>query len=308
MRRAAAGHRGRVLRRPPHPRAAARGALGRGWRRGERPRPAAADAERRPGDRQRSHLPGHDGAGHDAVHARRAKRRPYPALVVLGIYDRCTPKLASDAPRGRHAQLAGRSAQLRSDGIALDPLDRDAARPERPSRARGLLDRVREAGGRLPRRGPRPREAGVAPKRRRGATDSIPTGRTPLLILYVVGATGDRLRRGPRSSRHAPGTGGGLRPPRGRSASTPRALPPTARPGSGDASSGSARTLADTGVGLIDFYHAAATLGRGRRWSATPHPLVNRTRGLLKRTGGRTALRELCRGRTARRSRTSTTS
>ena len=35
----------------------------------ERPRapPAPADAERRPGDRQRSHLPGHDGAGHDAV-------------------------------------------------------------------------------------------------------------------------------------------------------------------------------------------------------------------------------------------------
>ncbi len=34
-------------------------------------------------------------------HARRAKRRPglYPALAVLGIYDRCTPKLASDASR-----------------------------------------------------------------------------------------------------------------------------------------------------------------------------------------------------------------
>ena len=48
---------------------ATRGALRRGWRRGERPRapPAPADAERRPGDRQRSHLPGHDGAGHDAV-------------------------------------------------------------------------------------------------------------------------------------------------------------------------------------------------------------------------------------------------
>ena len=30
-------------------------------------------------------------------HARRAKL--YPALVVLGIYDRCTPKLASDASR-----------------------------------------------------------------------------------------------------------------------------------------------------------------------------------------------------------------
>ena len=46
-------------------------------------------------------------------HARRAKRRPglYPALVVLGIYDRCTPKLASDASRAV-AMLgsAGRSA------------------------------------------------------------------------------------------------------------------------------------------------------------------------------------------------------
>ena len=43
-------------------------------------------------------------------HARRAKRRPglYPALVVLGIYDRCTPKLASDASRAvaMHSSLA----------------------------------------------------------------------------------------------------------------------------------------------------------------------------------------------------------
>ena len=57
-------------------------------------------------------------------HARRAKRRPglYPALVVLGIYDRCTPKLASDASRAvaMHSSLAEAQAQLRSDGIALD--------------------------------------------------------------------------------------------------------------------------------------------------------------------------------------------
>ena len=33
----------------------------------------------------------------------------YPALVVLGIYDRCTPKLASDASRAvaMHSSLAG---------------------------------------------------------------------------------------------------------------------------------------------------------------------------------------------------------
>ena len=57
-------------------------------------------------------------------HARRAKRRPglYPALVVLGIYDRCTPKLASDASRAvaMLSSLAEAQAQLRSEGIALD--------------------------------------------------------------------------------------------------------------------------------------------------------------------------------------------
>ena len=68
----------------------------------------------------------------------------YPALVVLGIYDRCTPKLASDASRAvaMHSSLAEAQAQLRSDGIALDiktlrsTAYRYAARPERPSRAR----------------------------------------------------------------------------------------------------------------------------------------------------------------------------
>ena len=172
MRRAAAGHRGRVLRRPPHPRAATRGALRRGWRRGERPRapPAPADAERRPGDRQRSHLPGHDGAAvttpyYREKHARRAKRRPglYPALVVLGIYDRCTPKLASDASRAvaMLSSLAEAQAQLRSDGIALDikTLRSTAyryaarARAAQQSAACGLLDRGPASGWSSPSTG-----------------------------------------------------------------------------------------------------------------------------------------------------------
>ncbi len=39
----------------------------------------------------------------------------YPALVVLGIYDRCTPKLASDASRAvaMLSSLAEAQAQLR---------------------------------------------------------------------------------------------------------------------------------------------------------------------------------------------------
>ena len=79
-------------------------------------------------------------------HARRAKRRPglYPALVVLGIYDRCTPKLASDASRAvaMLSSLAEAQAQLRSEGIALDiktsarPPIATLRGPERPSRAR----------------------------------------------------------------------------------------------------------------------------------------------------------------------------
>ena len=69
----------------------------------------------------------------------------YPALVVLGIYDRCTPKLASDASRAvaMLSSLAEAQAQLRSEGIA-PWISRPSARPpiatlrgpERPSRAR----------------------------------------------------------------------------------------------------------------------------------------------------------------------------
>ena len=65
--------------------------------------------------------------------------------MVLGIYDRCTPKLASDASRAvaMLSSLAEAQAQLRSDGIALDIKTLSARPPiamlrgpERPSRAR----------------------------------------------------------------------------------------------------------------------------------------------------------------------------
>ena len=75
-------------------------------------------------------------------HARRAKRRPglYPALVVLGIYDRCTPKRDASRASPCTARWPKRT-QLRSDG---SPGYRPSARPpiatlrgpERPSRAR----------------------------------------------------------------------------------------------------------------------------------------------------------------------------
>ena len=161
-------------------------------------------------------------------HARRAKRRPglYPALVVLGIYDRCTPKLASDASRAvaMLSSLAEAQAQLRSDGIALDikTLRSTAyryaarARAAQQSAACGLLDRVTGKrvvvsldGGRVrvrrKKRGPQDEEgAQPIPYRLEGTEAPHPVRR--------------RRRRatvsdvGPDHRRHAPGTGGGLRP------------------------------------------------------------------------------------------------
>ena len=162
---------------------------------------------------------GHDGASRRRTTASRpsgeAEADSTPPWRMLGIYDRCTPKLASDASRGRHAQLAGRSAGAAPcEGIALDikTLRSTAyryaarARAAQQSAACGLLDRVTGKrvvvsldGGRV-----RVRRKKRGPKTKKGHTDSIP--RTEALILL---STGDRLRRGRR--RHAPGTGGGLR-------------------------------------------------------------------------------------------------
>ena len=138
-------------------------------------------------------------------HARRAKRRPglYPALVVLGIYDRCTPKLASDASRAvaMHSSLAEAQAQLRSDGIALDikTLRSTAyryaarARAAQQSAACGLLDRVTGKrvvvsldGGRV-----RVRRKKRDPKTKKGRNRFHTDWKEPkLLILYVVGDDG----------------------------------------------------------------------------------------------------------------------
>ena len=138
-------------------------------------------------------------------HARRAKRRPglYPALVVLGIYDRCTPKLASDASRAvaMLSSLAEAQAQLRSDGIALDikTLRSTAyryaarARAAQQSAACGLLDRVTGKrvvvsldGGRV-----RVRRKKRGPKTKKGRNRFHTDWKEPkLLILYVVGDDG----------------------------------------------------------------------------------------------------------------------
>ena len=134
-------------------------------------------------------------------HARRAKRRPglYPALVVLGIYDRCTPKLASDASRAvaMLSSLAEAQAQLRSDGIVLDikTLRSTAyryaarARAAQQSAACGLLDRVTGKrvvvsldGGRV-----RVRRKKRGPKTKKGRNRFHTDWKEPkLLILYVV--------------------------------------------------------------------------------------------------------------------------
>ena len=138
-------------------------------------------------------------------HARRATRRPglYPALVVLGIYDRCPPKLASDARRAvaMLSSLAEASAQRRSDGIALDIKTLRSTAYRYAARARaaqqraacGLLDRVTGKrvvvsldGGRV-----RVRRKKRGPKTKKGRNRFHTDGKAPKLrILYVVGDAG----------------------------------------------------------------------------------------------------------------------
>ena len=102
-------------------------------------------AERRPGDRQRSHLPGHDGAGHDAVLPRETRpsgEAEAGTLPRLGGAGHLRPVHAEAGlrckPRGRHAQLAGRragAAPLRRHrpGYQDPPLDRLSLRCAGPS-------------------------------------------------------------------------------------------------------------------------------------------------------------------------------
>ena len=258
----------------------------------------------------------------------------YPALVVLGIYDRCTPKLASDASRAvaMLSSLAEAQAQLRSDGIALDikTLRSTAyryaarARAAQQSAACGLLDRVTGKrvvvsldGGRV-----RVRRKKRGPKTKKGRNRFHTDWKEPkLLILYVVGDDGRP------SQTWAPIIDGTLRGPEAVFAlllSYARQIGLNAADKVLFIADGAPwiwrrlqRLIAALGLsptqvlGLIDFYHAAKQLSdavKQRRWSATQRTRwLNRTRGLLKRARVDeviTALRELCRGRTAGKIRT----
>ena len=249
--------------------------------------------------------------------------------MVLGIYDRCTPKLASDASRAvaMLSSLAEAQAQLRSDGIALDikTLRSTAyryaarARAAQQSAACGLLDRVTGKrvvvsldGGRV-----RVRRKKRGPKTKKGRNRFHTDWKEPkLLILYVVGDDGRP------SQTWAPIIDGTLRGPEAVFAlllSYARQIGLNAADKVLFIADGAPwiwrrlqRLIAALGLsptqvlGLIDFYHAAKQLSDAvklRRWSATQRTRwLNRTRGLLKRARVDeviTALRELCRGRTA---------
>ena len=234
----------------------------------------------------------------------------YPALVVLGIYDRCTPKLASDASRAvaMLSSLAEAQAQLRSDGIALDikTLRSTAyryaarARAAQQSAACGLLDRVTGKrvvvsldGGRV---GVRRKKRG--PKTKKGRNRFHTDWKEPkLLILYVVGDDGRP------SQTWAPIIDGTLRGPEAVFAlllSYARQIGLNAADKVLFIADGAPwiwqrlqRLIAALGLsptqvlGLIDFYHAAKQLSDAvklRRWSTTQRTRwLNRTRGLLKR-------------------------
>ena len=163
----------------------------------------------------------------------------------------------------------------------------------------------------------------MAPRTKKGRNRFHTDWKEPkLLILYVVGDDGRPSPDvGPDHRRHAPGTAGRSSPcccrTRGRSASTPLTRCSSSPTGAPWIWRRLQRLIAALGLsptqvlGLIDFYHAAKQLSDAvklRRWSATQRTRwLNRTRGLLKRARVDeviTALRELCRGRTAGKIRT----
>ena len=250
------------------------------------------------GDRQRSHLP-----GHGCRSPRRTPRETRPSgeeagtlpRVVLGIRPVHAEAGLGCKPRGRHSLAP----------LTASPwISRPSARPPmRPSRARRASAGHRQAGGRLPRRGPRPREAQEA-STKKGRNRF---GKEPKLLILrrrraTVSDVGDHRR-------HAPGTGGGLRPAVVVRAADRRLLFIAGR--ALDLATPSSPRLPTQVLGLIDFYHAAKQLSDAvklRRWSAT-----QRTRWPTAQ-GARvdeviTALRELCAGAPpARSARTSTTS
>ena len=213
--------------------------FGRGWRRGERivrhlPRRMRSD-------------------GLETVNVRTSRGTTVPLHAVLptpvgrsGGREHLRPvhaEASSDASRAAmHSSLAEAQAQLRSDALDIK-IDRYAARARaaQQSAACGLLDRVTGKrvvvsldGGRV-----RVRRKKRGPKTKKGRNRFHTDWKEPKLLIRTSSATtGDRLRRGPRSSTARSGDRRRSSPcccrTRGRSASTPLtrcSSSPTARPG-----------------------------------------------------------------------------
>ena len=274
----------RTIRRPPHPRAATRG-----WA-----PPRLATPPLRSDGLETAN------AGHDAVEKLGTDPAGAASTTVAASWPGCKPRglLAGAAPLRRHRP-----------GYQDPPLDRLTlrGRAAQQSAACGLLDRVRQAGGRLPRRGPRPRDW---PQDEEGAQ---PIPYRPSSSCTSSATTGDRLKVGPDHRRHAPGTVGPavvVRAAVGLNAAdkvlfiadallTPPA--PHRR----------ARALADTGAGADRLLSCRqATLRRGQ---AAPlerdatHPLAQPHAGAAQastRGRGDHGPAGACRGRTAGKIRT----
>lgn len=136
------------------------------------------------------------------------KRRPglYPNLAALGIWDRCTPKLASDVSRSvaMLGSLAEANAQLAAEGIDLDVKTirsiayRYAARARTAQASKdyrwgesaaGRRVVISLDGGRV-----RVRRKKRGPKTKKGRTRFKGAWEEPkLLIIYVVGSDGRPL-------------------------------------------------------------------------------------------------------------------
>ena len=265
-----------------------------------------------------------------------AQRRTglYPALVLLGIYDRCTPLLASNVSRSvaMLSSLAEAQAELRNHGIELDIKTirsiayRYAARARtaQQSEACGFLGNVTGKrvvvsvdGGRV-----RVRKKKRGPKTKKGRNRFRTDWKEPkLLIVYVVGDDGRPCQT------WAPIIDGTLR--------GPDAVFALLQSYAGQIDLNSADKILFVADGapwiwyrinsliaalglspnqvlaLIDFYHAAKQLADAvklRRWSAQRRTRwLNSTRRLLKRARIDQVIdrvRELCRGRNAGKIRT----
>jgi hypothetical protein len=136
------------------------------------------------------------------------KRRPglYPSLVVLGIWDRCTPTLASDVSRSvaMLGSLAEAKAHLAAEGIDLDVKTIRSIAYRYAARARtvqaskdyrwgesaaGRRVVISLDGGRV-----RVRRKKRGPKTKKGRTRFKGAWEEPkLLIVYVVGSDGRPL-------------------------------------------------------------------------------------------------------------------